>query len=139
MINFDTQNSFKLDNNTIHKEWISSTILSEEYEVGEINYVFCSDDYLLDINKKFLDHDTLTDIITFDYTNGNVINGEIYISTERVKENAVDYGVSFDHELRRVIIHGILHLCGYGDKSSSEKSIMRDIEDKYLKIFQEKS
>ena len=100
-----------------------------------MGYVFCSDEFLLEINKQFLDHDTLTDIVTFDYTEGKILNGEIYISTDRVADNAKDFNVDFDIELRRVIIHGLLHMCGYGDKTEDEKELMRAKEDEYLVLW----
>ncbi len=98
-----------------------------------LTYIFCTDDYLLGINRKFLDHDTYTDIITFDLTNGDeLLNGEIYISTERVAENAEKYGTGYNEELHRVIFHGALHLCGFKDKSAADKKKMRQMEDKCL-------
>lgn len=96
-------------------------------------YIFCTDEYLLDINRKFLDHDTYTDIITFDLTNeGELLTGEIYISTERITENALKFGNPYIEELHRVIFHGALHLCGFKDKSATDKKKMRDMEDKCL-------
>ncbi len=104
----------------------------------ELNYVFCSDDYLIQLNKQFLHHNTLTDIITFDLSeNENIIKGEIYISTERIAENAKIFKVSFINELYRVIFHGALHLCGFGDKSKNEKEEMRRLENENLKLYKE--
>lgn len=129
MIEFDSQNDFQLENEHAIKVWIESIIQSEGYRVGEILYVFCDDDYLHNINVKFLNHDTLTDIITFDYNLGKQINSEIYISIPRVLENSQNFNTRFKDELNRVIIHGILHLCGYKDETDSEAKEMRHIED----------
>ncbi len=132
MISFNYETDFKLDNTAKVSSWISETILAEEFKEGEINYIFCSDDYLHQINIDFLDHDTLTDIISFDYTVGKELHGDIYISIERVKENASDFKVSFSDEMARVIIHGVLHYCGYKDKSEADEKEMRAKEDYYL-------
>lgn len=112
--------------------WITQAILKEGYELGEITIIFCNDLYLHSINLEFLKHDTFTDIITFDYVLGKQLNGEIYISLERVKDNAAEYNVPFSEELNRVIIHGILHLCGYKDKTTLEIETMRRKEEEYL-------
>lgn len=137
MISFDTENKFNLNAPATVNSWLNDVIQKENHQLGELAYIFCSDSYLHDINKKFLNHDTLTDIITFDYVEDNIINGEIYISTERVKENALDFDVSFDNELRRVMVHGVLHLCGHKDESDDQKGMMRKLEDKYLKLYEE--
>ena len=129
MIEFDSQNDFQLENEHAIKVWIESIIQSEGYRVGEILYVFCDDDYLHNINVKFLNHDTLTDIITFDYNLGKQINSELYISIPRVLENSQNFNTRFKDELNRVIIHGILHLCGYKDETDSEAKEMRHKED----------
>jgi rRNA maturation RNase YbeY len=113
-------------------QWIISTIEKEKKECGQIAYIFCSDDYLLDLNQRFLNHNTYTDIITFDYSEGKTLNGEIYISIDRVKENAKNFEVDFETELLRVIIHGALHLAGYKDKTKEQKEKMRKKEDQYL-------
>lgn len=131
-IEFNSQNGFELDKPEVYEVWLSNTAKAEGYNIGELGYVFCSDEFLWDINQKYLDHDTYTDIVTFDYTEGNIINGEIYISTERVEENAEKFGVSFIYELNRVMVHGLLHLSGYGDKTESEKTLMRSKEDFYI-------
>ncbi len=110
-------------------------ILNERKDAGDINVVFCSDDYLLEINKVHLDHDYYTDIITFDYCEGPVVSGDLFISVDRVTDNASDLNVSFLEELARVIAHGALHLCGYGDKSQSESAVMRQKEDYYISFF----
>lgn len=132
MIEFNFETDFELNNETALKKWISEIIFSEGYEFGEILYVFCDDEYLHKLNIEYLNHDTLTDIISFDYKVGKQINGEIYISVERVAENANDFKTNFQDELHRVMIHGILHFCGYKDKSESEESSMRAKEDESL-------
>ncbi len=135
MIEFSYQKEFVFLNKNTISGWISSTITSEFHKEGDLNYVFCSDKYLLEININHLNHNTLTDIITFDYSLGKQINTEIYISIDRVKENAESFNTSFDGELHRVIIHGILHLCGYKDKTKKEKATMRNKEDYYLSLL----
>jgi len=134
MIEYNFQKGFKFSNQINLSSWISDVIEYESYREGEINYVFCSDEYLLEINNKHLKHNTLTDIITFNYNLGKQINSEIYISIDRVKDNAVSFEVSFIDELHRVIIHGILHLCGYKDKTLDDKSLMKQKEDYYLSL-----
>ncbi|MGB5942555.1 MAG: rRNA maturation RNase YbeY [Leeuwenhoekiella sp.] len=114
------------------KIWLIDIAEEEGKEIAELDFVFCSDAYLLKINQDFLDHDTYTDIITFDYSSGNLIAGEIFISIERVAENAETFRVAFNNELYRVMAHGILHLCGYEDKTKALKNIMRAKEDFYL-------
>lgn len=132
MIEFYSENNFELSDKDKIQTWLGRVIGSEGKETGELTYVFCNDQQLLKLNKEFLNHDTLTDIITFDYTLGNEIHGEIYISTDRVEENAGEFEVSFMNELSRVMVHGILHLCGYKDKSEEEKNQMRNKENHYL-------
>lgn|SRR3546814_539824 len=115
------------------KRWIKTTIAAEGFKIGEISVVLCSDAYLLEINKQYLQHDTYTDIVTFDNSEQeDTIAGDIFISTERVQENASKFGVPVRDELHRVIIHGILHLCGYGDKGKEDKKRMTEKEDFYL-------
>lgn len=135
MISFNYELDFEIANEELYFDWISKVILSENKSEGEINYIFCDDDYLLDINQQYLNHDTLTDIISFDYSLGNEINGDVYVSIERVKENAVDFNVSFEEELKRVLIHGVLHYCGYKDKTESDEQLMRSKEDEKIKMF----
>lgn len=132
MISYNFETAFLLNKKDQITVWIKNVISKEGFDCGEINYIFCDDDYLLKLNIEFLDHDTLTDIISFDYTMGNLISGDIYISIPRVKENADLFNTSFENELHRVIIHGVLHYCGYKDKSSDQKLIMRRKEDEYL-------
>lgn len=112
-------------------QWLGSVISEEGLEPGEVNIIFCSDDFLLDLNQRFLQHDTLTDIITFPYE-GERVGGDIFISAERVKENAVEFGVAVEDELDRVMVHGVLHLCGYEDDDLERKARMRSREDHYL-------
>lgn len=135
MINFHYETDFQLEDEALYSNWISSVILSENKGEGEINYVFCDDEYLHKINVEYLDHDTLTDIISFDYSEGNLLQGDVFISIERVRENALDFSVNFEDELRRVLIHGILHYCGYKDKTQEEESIMRRKEDEKTAMF----
>lgn len=135
MISFNYETDFELDNEAQYEEWISRIIESEGFEEGEINYIFCDDEYLHKINVEYLDHDTLTDIISFDYTVGNLIQGDIFVSIERVRENAVDFKVSFDEELRRVLSHGVLHYCGYKDKSEADEVLMRAKEEEKMQMF----
>lgn len=120
------------------KRLITELFISEGKVLNEINFIFCSDAYLLKINQEFLHHDFFTDIISFDLSQGNSITGEVYISVDRVKENAINHFVSFKKEITRVIFHGALHLCGYKDKKKSEITIMRSKEDYYLQLLEEK-
>ena len=135
MINFNYETDFNLDNEEAVSSWLTNVIISENKKEGEINYIFCDDDYLHKINLEYLNHDTLTDIISFDYTLGNELSGDIFISIERVKDNANDFKVSFDEELKRVLVHGVLHYCGYKDKGESDELLMRSKEEDKLKMF----
>ena len=135
MINFNYELDFKLDNESAYADWISKVISSETKGEGEINYIFCDDNYLVEINQHYLNHDTLTDIISFDYSIGNELHGDIFISIERVRENALDFSVPFDEELKRVMVHGILHYCGYKDKNGEEEKLMRQKEEEKMKMF----
>jgi probable rRNA maturation factor len=135
MISYNYETDFQLDNEYAFSTWISRVIDSEAKKEGDINYIFCDDNYLLEINQQYLDHDTLTDIISFDYSVGNELHGDIFISVERVRENAEDFKVSFDEELKRVMIHGVLHYCGYKDKTESDEQLMRSKEDEKIKMF----
>ena len=135
-INFFTENiSFEVENQDLLKEWIDKVCEDRSFQVGNVNYIFTDDTTLLQVNKKFLNHDYLTDIITFDETQANEISGDIYISIDRIKENAHTYRRSFLDELHRVMIHGILHLTGIKDQSDTEKKMMRELEDKYLSLL----
>ncbi|HEY9169162.1 MAG TPA: rRNA maturation RNase YbeY [Lutibacter sp.] len=135
MIEFNYETDFKLENEEVIQKWISACIESYNFQEGELNYIFCDDDYLLKLNVEFLEHDTLTDIISFDYTMGNLISGDIFISVERVRENALEFNQTIDNEICRVMIHGILHYMGYKDKNLKDRKIMREEEDKCLAIF----
>ena len=135
MISFNYELDFKLEDEQLYSDWISKVISSENKNEGEINYVFCDDDYLVEINQQYLDHDTFTDIISFDYSIGNELHGDIFISIERVRENAVDFNVSFEEELKRVVVHGVLHYCGYKDKSEEDEKLMRQKEEEKMKMF----
>ena len=132
MITFNYETQFKVWNEKALAEWIEKVISAEKCKVGDINVIFCEDEYLHKLNVDYLKHDTLTDIISFDYSVGKELHGDVYISIERVYENAKDYQVSFADELHRVIIHGILHYCGYKDKSDEDTKEMRSRENRYL-------
>ena len=135
MISFNYETDFELDNEAHYEDWISRIIESEGFDEGEINYIFCDDEYLHKINVEYFDHDTLTDIISFDYTVGNLIQGDIFVSVERVKDNANDFNVSFEEELKRVLSHGVLHYCGYKDKSPKDEALMRSKEEEKMQMF----
>ncbi|CAI8330957.1 MAG: Endoribonuclease YbeY [Polaribacter sejongensis] len=132
MITFNYETSFQIDNESLLEDWVSAVVLAQGFELGDISYVFCDDDYLHKLNVEFLQHDTLTDIISFDTTLGKVISGDIFISVERVIDNALDYKVPFIEEFHRVLIHGVLHFMGYTDKSDADKKEMRIAEDKAI-------
>jgi len=126
---------FELKNKTKLRKWIESTINQNQSKLISLNYIFTSDNYLLEINKNYLNHDTLTDIITFDQSSKkNFIEADIYISIERIKENSETYNISFMDELHRVMIHGVLHLLGYKDKTGEDKKEMRKKENHYLAL-----
>ena len=135
MISFNYELEFTLENETVIADWLSKVIISENKKEGDINYIFCDDDYLLEINQQYLDHDTLTDIISFDYSVGNELHGDIFISIDRVRENAEDFNVSFEDELKRVMVHGVLHYCGFKDKTDEDENTMRLKEDQKIKMF----
>lgn len=136
MITFQSQEiAFKLKESTKIKTWINKIIALEKKKTGQLNFVFTSDEEVLKANIEFLNHSTYTDIITFDSCEGNTINGDIIISVERVEENAKKFDVLFETELKRVIIHGVLHLCGYKDKSTKDVELMRSKENSALKRF----
>lgn len=135
MIQYNYEIDFLLENENVISDWIKTVIRNAEKKVGEINYIFCDDEYLHKINVEFLQHDNLTDIISFDYTMGNIINGDLYISIDRVKENSVIFDVKFIEELNRVMIHGILHYLGWQDKTEQEKSMMRKKENECLLLL----
>ncbi|HUH26235.1 MAG TPA: rRNA maturation RNase YbeY [Flavobacterium sp.] len=135
MVIFNYETDFELKDESKYEEWIDTIIESEGKEAGEINYIFCDDEYLHKINIQYLEHDTLTDIISFDYCMGDLISGDIFISIERIKENAQDFDVSFDNELLRVMAHGVLHYCGYKDKSEEDEKLMRLKEQEKISMF----
>lgn len=128
----DTDFIFK--NKAKNNKWLRLAAESEIRTLGDINIIFCSDNYILDINQKFLQHDYFTDIITFDYCEGERLNGDLFISVDSVRENAVEYGEEFDRELARVMVHGILHLIGYDDHTAKDQKLMRSKEDYYLSL-----
>ena len=134
MIRFFEEGRYRLLNKRLIKRWLQRTIANEGKLLQDVNIVFCNDEELLEKNVKYLKHNTLTDIITFDYSIGDKLSGEIFISVERVKENALTLNVNFKDELCRVMVHGILHLVGYKDKSKHEKMEMRIKEDYYLSL-----
>ena len=131
-IYYHSECDFQLKDDESITKWLKDAISTEDKELGEINYIFCDDQYLLKKNQEYLQHDTFTDIITFDYTEANRLSADIFISIERVKENAITFAVPFENELRRVIIHGVLHLIGYKDKSEEDSKTMRSKENFYL-------
>lgn len=135
IINFYSETDFELQEQAGYEAWLKRVIASEDKKLEEVSFIFCDDEYLLEINQKYLDHDTYTDIISFDNCVGNILAGDIFISTERVAENSREYGVDFEEELRRVLAHGILHFCGYSDKSDRESAEMRRKEEEKMRMF----
>ncbi|MDG2465420.1 MAG: rRNA maturation RNase YbeY [Crocinitomicaceae bacterium] len=133
MIDFTWSKGFRFEINSTQVDlWIEDVVAQEGKTLGDAAVVFCSDEELLEMNKQHLNHDFYTDIITFDYTKDNVVSGDLFISVDRVKENAEDRSLEFNIELNRVVVHGFLHLCAYGDKGEDEKTMMRNKEDFYL-------
>jgi len=135
MITFNFETLFELKKTTHLEDWVAKIVDNHGFTIGEINFIFCDDAYLHKLNVDFLQHDTLTDVISFDNTIGKLISGDIYISIERVADNAKDYNVSFDKELHRVMIHGVLHYIGFKDKTVSEKKQMTAAEDEALSLL----
>ncbi|HNY62646.1 MAG TPA: rRNA maturation RNase YbeY [Bacteroidales bacterium] len=135
MIRFYSETDFNLINKQTYKNWLKSIIEKNNKRVGEINYIFCDDPYLLEINQKYLNHDYFTDIITFDYSEGKKIHGDIYISIDRVRENATLFNQTFDNELLRVLSHGVLHLCGFDDQNQEDKIQMTNQEDEAILLY----
>jgi rRNA maturation RNase YbeY len=132
---FSEETNFKIGKKSKRREWLTDVIQKEDREPGQISIILCNDSYLLEMNKQYLNHDYYTDIITFDYSEGDkILSGDLFISVDRVEENASTLAVNFDHELDRVMVHGILHLIGYNDKTSREKSEMRKKEEGYLSL-----
>ena len=133
MINyFSETEEFFLEETQVYSDWLETCAEKEGYEIDDVNYIFCDDEYLLEINRKHLDHDYYTDIITFDYCDDKLISGDIFISVERVADNAFDFNTDFNTELSRVMAHGLLHMMGYKDKTEEEKLEMRSKEDECL-------
>ncbi len=135
MIEFSYECGFRLENKSQYSHWVNRIVISEGLKASTINYIFCEDRYLLGINRKHLNHDTFTDIITFDYSDRGILSGDIFISIERVKENAKIYSKSFKNELLRVMAHGILHLMGFNDKTKEEVLEMRRKEEEKMELF----
>ncbi len=135
MVEFNYETTFQIEDENRLEKWIENVAAEKGFEVGEINYIFCDDEYLLKLNLEFLKHDTLTDVISFDNTLGKLINGDIFISVERVVENAKEYNVSFEDELHRVMVHGVLHYMGFKDKSDDEIKQMRTAENSALLLL----
>lgn len=132
---FYENTDFKLDKIMKRRAWILEVLKIHSFKLGELNIIFTDDEYLLDINKEYLNHDFYTDIITFNNCEGDVISGDLFISVDRVKENSVSYNESFERELNRVIIHGILHLMGYDDLTKEDEKSMRAMENNFLELF----
>ncbi len=135
MIEFFYEGDFELNSSKSYSYWISRVIASEKGLLGNLNFIFCDDEYLLALNQKHLNHDTFTDILSFDYSEGQVLSGDIFISTQRVKENARVFNIKFQEELLRVMAHGVLHLLGFNDKTSGEVEVMRRKEEEKIKMF----
>ena len=133
----ETPFKFPFKKNAV-KQWVKLLLEKEGKQAGDINYIFCDDTYLHNINVTYLQHDNLTDIITFDYNEGEVVHSDIYISVERVRENAGIFGVNFEDELLRVLAHGLLHLCGYKDKTEADSAMMRTKEEEAMKLYNDK-
>ena len=135
MIDFHFETDFELKDTSKYSDWVTRIITAHKRKHSQVDYIFCDDEYLLEINQKYLDHDTYTDIITFDYTEEKVIGGDIFISVDRLKENASKFKVAFDDELLRVMSHGVLHLLGYKDKSEEDSDVMRKKENECINMF----
>lgn len=135
MIEFHYETEFRLEDKGLYSDWINRIIISEGGIAGQLDFIFCDDHYLLGINQKYLAHDTLTDVITFDYSDTTHVTGDIFISVERLKENAEKFNVQFSEELMRVMAHGALHLMGYNDKSEDDTALMRVKEDEKMEMF----
>ena len=135
MISFNYQTDFSLVDEDKLANWIGLVVSAEGYSIREVNYIFCTDQELLRLNQQFLKHDTFTDVIGFDYSVGKQLQGDIYISIERVSENAKEFDTGFEEELRRVMVHGILHFCGYKDKGIEQQELMKAKENKHLESW----
>ncbi|QTV06680.1 rRNA maturation RNase YbeY [Faecalibacter bovis] len=137
MIELFYETEFEIKDSQIWIDWVTESMKNEGKSIDELNYIFCDDEYLLEINRQYLDHDYYTDVIGFDNSEDDVLTGDIFISVERIADNAKQNNVSFDNELARVMIHGILHFAGYPDKEEEQKRIMTEKEDFYLNRFQQ--
>ncbi len=135
MTTFNYETDFELSDEVALETWVEQIISNKGFEPGEINFIFCDDEYLHRLNVEFLQHDTLTDVISFDNSLGKLISGDVFISVERVKENASDFNVTFDEELHRVMIHGILHFLGFKDKTLEDEKLMRQEENNALSLL----
>ncbi|MGN0195779.1 MAG: rRNA maturation RNase YbeY [Candidatus Cryptobacteroides sp.] len=131
---FFEETDFKFKNRRLNNAWLKTVAGSEVKKLGDINIIFCSDNYILDVNQRYLQHDYFTDIITFDYCEGDVLSGDMFISVDSVRENSLFYGTEFENELNRVIVHGLLHLIGYDDHTDDDIKTMREKENYYLEI-----
>ena len=138
MISFSAETQFEFLEAKTTSVWLSSIISQESHREGELSFVFCNDNFLHKLNVEFLNHDTLTDVISFDYSVGKEVHGEIFVSVERVRENAAEFNQRFEAELFRVMAHGVLHFCGYKDKTEAESSMMRNKENFYLEQLMDK-
>ena len=125
---------FTYKNKLANNRWLKMVAGSEIRKIGDINVIFCSDNYILDVNMKYLQHDYFTDIITFDYCEGKILSGDLFISVDSVRENSIEFGTDFEEELHRVIVHGVLHLIGYDDHTEEDKKMMRQKENYYLQM-----
>ena len=135
MISYFTEDvKFVLKGKLLNNRWLKMVVGSEVKRMGDLSIIFCSDPYILDINLRYLQHDYFTDIITFDYCEGNTVSGDLFISIDSVRENALFYGASFEDELDRVMVHGVLHLLGYDDHTPEEQAVMRAKENYYVNI-----
>jgi len=135
VIDFNFIDVAPIENDRPFMDWLSRVTESEGYSLSALSYIFCNDQYLLDLNQTYLSHDTLTDIITFDYVEGTVVSGDIFISVDRLKENAAIFKVSFEEERLRVMAHGLLHLMGYKDKTAEDQEVMSNKENEKIKMF----
>jgi rRNA maturation RNase YbeY len=135
MISYSYQTDFPELDEVLYTRWLDTVAATESKIIGELGYVFCTDDFLHQMNVKYLDHDSFTDIITFDYSDEGVLNGEVYISIDRVRDNASRFRESEIDELHRVMVHGLLHLAGYPDKTEEERTIMREKETEKIMMF----
>ncbi|MCF0211188.1 MAG: rRNA maturation RNase YbeY [Bacteroidales bacterium] len=136
-VSFISETSFNLKNKLKIKAWIKALIENKGFKQGDISYIFCSDERILEVNKQFLNHDFYTDIITFDYVENEKLNGDIFISTDRVEDNSKEFKTSFEDELLRVLSHGVLHLMGYKDHNPKDEKIMREQENEAIALYKE--